>query len=451
MASRRRSSSRQVLEGAVEASLIAALARLGVASSAQLQAALGRSQPTLSRLVAGLGGQVLALGRGRSTRYALAEPLFGLPARQPLHWVQADGRIERWGTVSLAHGGRVHVEGPGLDLLTQGALPWLLAPLRAEGFLGRLLAQRLAGLGLDRQPERWSAAEQLFAAAQQPDGPGALVLGEPSASALPAAEDLDTRADEAAGGAPPGSSAGGEQPKFLARRADGRAVLVKFSPPRGTPYGERWHDLLHAEALALEVLAEHGVPVARARIVQTARRTALESERFDRVPVPPAGAGAGRPEGMLEGRRHVVPLHAVHEAFVGGPRRHWADSVAVLARQRRLPAAAAAQVEALLRFGRLIGNSDMHFGNLSLSVEPGAVAAGRFELAPVYDMLPMRWRPDPASGALDWLPFTPEPADLQSPARAVAAAFWDRVSGHAPLSGGLRELARTMRARLAAR
>jgi hypothetical protein len=49
------------------------------------------------------------------------------------------------------------------------------------------------------------------------------------------------------------------------------------------------------------------------------------------------------------------------------------------------------------------------------------------------------------------LPFTPEPADLQSPARAVATAFWDRISRHAPLSGGLRELARTMRARLAAR
>jgi hypothetical protein len=437
------------LEGAAEAALLAALDRLGVAGSAQLQAALGRSQPTLSRLLAGLGGQVLALGRGRRTRYALAEPLFGQPARQPLHWVHADGRIERWGTVSLARGGRVHVEGPGLDLLTQGALPWLLAPLRAEGFLGRLLAQRLAGLGLDRQPERWSVAEQLFAALQQTDGPGALVLGEPRASALPAAEDLDARADEAAAGPPPGSSAAGEQPKFLARRADGTAVLVKFSPPRGTHYGERWHDLLHAEALALQVLGEHGVPVARARIVQTARRTALESERFDRVPVAPASHGAGTLEGTLEGRRHVLPLHAVHEAFVGGPRRHWADSVAVLVRQHRLPAAAAAQVEALLRFGRLIGNSDMHFGNLALTVEPQAVAAARFGLAPVYDMLPMRWRPDPASGALDWLPFTPEPADLQSPARAVAAAFWYRASRHAPLSGGLRELARTMQSRLA--
>ena len=120
----------------------------------------------------------------------------------------------------------------------------------------------------------------------------------------------------------------------------------------------------------------------------------------------------------------------------------------VLVRQRRLPVAAAAQVEALLRFGRLIGNTDMHFGNLSLTVEPGDVAAGRFGLAPVYDMLPMRWRPDPSSGVLDTLPFTPEPADLQSPARPVAEAFWARAVEHGPLSQGFRALARTMLARV---
>ena len=47
-----------------------------------------------------------------------------------------------------------------------------------------------------------------------------------------------------------------------AARADGQAVLVKFSPPRGTPFAERWHDLLHAEALALQVLRDHGATVA---------------------------------------------------------------------------------------------------------------------------------------------------------------------------------------------
>lgn len=430
----------------LEVALRQALAKQGVATAAQLQAAVGRSQPTVSRLLAALGGDLLVLGQGRGTRYALAEPFSGMPARLPLHWVHTDGRIEPWGSVAVATGQRVHLEGPGMDLLTQGQLPWLLAPLRAEGFLGRMLAQRMALQGLDRQPERWSVAQQLFAASVQPDAPGALVVGEPHTSALPSwrtATDLDALAADVAATLPAGSSAGGAQAKFLARRHDGQDVLVKFSPPRGTPFGERWHDLLHAEALALQVLQTHGVPVAQSTVIETPMRTYLISERFDRLPA----AGSQR----FEGRRHVVPLHAVHDAFVSGPRQHWAATAQALVRQRRLPIEAAAQVDALLRFGRLIGNSDMHFGNLSLWVEPGSVAAGRFTLAPVYDMLPMRWRPDLQAGTLDLWPFSPEPVDLQSPARPVAQAFWNQAAVHARLRPGFRELARQMIGKLEGR
>lgn len=463
----------EAAERALVATLRQVLADLGVATAAQLQAAMGRSQPTVSRLLGAMGPGLLVLGQGRRTRYALAEPFGGQPARQTLHWVHADGRIEAWGTVTVATGQRIHLEAPGLDLLTQGQLPWLLAPLRAEGFLGRLLAQRLALQGLDRQPERWTVAQQLFAAALQPDAPGALVVGEPTASVLPilptSAEvptsprstasgasaaaataaspsaarpdaNLDDWAADVAATLPAGSSAGGEQAKFLARRADGRAVLVKFSPPRGTPFGERWHDLLHAEALALQVLRDHGVAVAASQVIETVTRTYLVSERFDRL-LPVGGRG-------FEGRRHAVPLHAVHEAFVGGPRQHWAATANALVRQQRLPAQAGPQVDALLRFGRLIGNSDMHFGNLSLWVEPGDVAAGRFTLAPVYDMLPMRWRPDVHTGSLDLSPFSPEPLDLQSPARPVAQSFWARAADHPGLTADFRRLARQMFDRL---
>ena len=424
---------------ALAATLKQSLSRLGVATAAQLQAALGRSQPTISRLLSAMDTELLVLGQGRRRRYALAEPYGGLPARQTLHWVLPDGRIQAWGSVAVAAGQRVHLEAPGLDLLTQGQLPWLLAPLRTEGFLGRLLAQRLALQGLDSQPERWTVGQQLFAAAQQPDSPGALVLSEPAASALPAwhqPADLDRLAADVAATLPAGSSAGGEQAKFLARRADRQAVLVKFSPPRDTPFGDRWHDLLHAEALALQVLHAHGVPVAHSAVIETPVRTYLVSERFDRLP-PKEGE-------RFEGRRHAVPLHAVHDAFVSGPRQHWAATAQALVRQRRLPAEAGAQVEALLRFGRLIGNSDMHFGNLSLWVEPADVAAGRFTLAPMYDMLPMRWRPDLQAGALDLWPFSPEPVDLQSAALPVACAFWSAAAGCAHLSRGFRGLARQM-------
>ena len=184
------------------------------------------------------------------------------------------------------------------------------------------------------------------------------------------------------------------------------------------------------------MLAEHGVPVASSRVVQTPQRSYLVSLRFDRH--------------GPHGRSHVVPLHAVHDAFVAGQRLHWAATCQALARQRRLPAEAAAQAQALLHFGRLIGNNDMHFGNLSLRVAWADLARGRFTLAPVYDMLPMRWRPDSHSGDLGLLPFTPEPIDLQSAARPVALRFWQRAEQAPAISAGFRALAGLMAQRLAA-
>jgi hypothetical protein len=418
------------------AALMARLSQRGWATSGDLQAALGKSQPTLSRLLAAAAPRLLVLGAGRRTRYAMPQTIGGRAAQQPLHWVREDGRIERWGTLSFVAGQRVHVAAAGFELDAVGTLPWLLAPLRGEGFLGRLLAQRLAAQGLDRDPARWTLEQQLLAALQSSDAPGAIVLGEPPGAMPAPRSDYDAAADDVAATLPAGSSAGGEQAKFLARRADdAAAVLVKFTPPRGTPFGERWHDLLYAESVALEVLAAHGVPVARTRIVQTPRRTYLESLRFDRV--------------GTAGRRHVVPLWAAHDAFVPGPRHHWAATCEVLAAQKRLAPEAAAQAHALRHFGRLIGNTDMHFGNLSLFVAPDDAARGRFTLAPLYDMLPMRWRPDPATGTLDLDPFTPEPIDLQSAARPIAAAFWHRLAGHAPVSKPMRALAAEMARRIA--
>ena len=422
--------------------LVEALSRLGVATSAQLQTALGCSQPTVSRALAALGGDVLVLGRGRRTRYALPAAWPGVQARLAVHWVAEDGLVTRWGTLSLTAGGQVHLEADDIDLMTRDALPWILAPLRAEGFLGRLLARRLADLGLDGQPERWPLAHQLLAALRQPDAPGALVLGEPLSITLPtlaSPDDLDRLAADVDATQPIGSSAGGEQAKFLARRPDGTAVLVKFTPPRGTPFGERWHDLLHAEALALRTLGAHGLAVAQVDLMQTARRSALMATRFDRL---------HQPSAAVEGRRHVVPLHTVHEAFVGRPRQHWTATVEALVRQRRLPAEAAVQVDLLRRFGHLIGNTDMHFGNLSLIVDRLDAAAGRFRLAPVYDMLPMRWRPDPTTGALDLWAFMPESVDLQSAAAPLARRFWADVASCSAMSEGFRVLAGTMLSRL---
>lgn len=429
----------------VENAIVASLGARGPANSAELQLLTGKSQPTLSRALRNLGGQIVALGQGKSTRYAIPGSIRGMAAQQPLWRTDSRGVVERWGTLTFLAGDAVHVSAKGIDLITRARLPWFLAPLKPQGFLGREWALRL---GLDRDPERWPLEQILFAALHIDDPTGALSIGEPVGEWVPEAPiDVAARAAhyemlaaDVTATLPAGSSAGGEQSKFLIGVASGERVLVKFSPPRGTPFGDRWRDLLHAEALALQVLGEHGVQVARTRILEGATRTFLESTRFDRT----------GPHGL--GRRHVVALDAIHAHFVAGARQNWAATCDALAAQRRLPLMDAAAVRALFEFGHLIGNTDMHFGNLSLWVDEPA--RPRFALAPLYDMLPMRWRPDGHSGMQDYAPFEPgrraaAPTAGNGSPQTVAHEFWRRAAAHTALSRPLREVATEMARRLA--
>jgi hypothetical protein len=422
--------------------ILGALHAKGLCTARELQTATGKSQATVSRLLAELSRQVLALGQGRARCYGLGLPIRGLPAQQPLYLVDEAGRIAAQGQVSLLTGHTLHTTLAGHSWVTRNALPWVLAPIQAQGFLGRLLAQRLQAAGVPNDPERWALPEVLFAALQTSDAPGAIVLGNP-ATPLPTTwlpdahtqpdaltRELDRRSADVANTLPAGSSAGGEQPKFLAQLADGSHVLVKFTPPRGTPFGERWHELLLAEALALDTLHAHGIATADTSLQHSPTRTYLLSRRFDRI-------GA-------QGRRHVVAIGAVHEGLLSDTYQHWAHSGHHLASRKQLSQSDAKQIETALHFGRLIGNTDMHSGNLSLFVEPSSPGRHRFSLAPIYDMLPMRWRPDAHMGAPDYCAFEPHPLSLQSPARPVAHAFWRALAGNATFSMALRAVAQEM-------
>ncbi len=428
--------------------VVGLLATRGIASAQELQSALGKSQPTISRMLSALSGRVLTLGRARATRYGLGKSIRGLPSQQPIWWTSESGELHRLGTLSLLENDLLHVETDNYTGSTRGALPWFLSPLQAQGFLGRLLAQRLASAGVVWLRERWYLETVIFAALHLHDAPGAITVGEPQALApasqaqvllpmdslrLPSA--LDDLASDVARTLPAGSSAGGEQPKFLTQMADGQHALVKFTPPRGTPFGERWADLLRAEAIATQVLHEHGVDVAPNRVVDSRQRRYLLSTRFDRL-------GA-------RGRRHVVTVGAAHQAFVADPYTHWAASCEALARQRRLSPLDARRAEALLHFGRLIGNTDMHAGNLGQFAALADLSKGRFTLAPVYDMLPMRWRPDASLGGMaDYAPFEPDERSLRSAARERAAQYWQRLATDKDVSKGLRQVSAQMAQRL---
>lgn len=248
---------------------------------------------------------------------------------------------------------------------------------------------------------------------------------------------LEALAQDIARSAPAGLSAGREQPKVLVVNDRGEHFIAKFSPPRGTAFSDRWHNLLHAESLCMEVLARHGHDVSRCQLVEGASRTFLLSHRFDR---------AGR-----LGRRHVVAIGAVCAAFVAGAYNHWASTADALVRQGRLPLADAQRVHFRLQFGRLTGNSDMHSGNLSLFAQGSdlaAVAKGQFTLAPVYDMLPMRWRPDPMVGAMDYSPFAPDDRLADAAVRLAAHDFWTTLAKHPSVSVALKDVATEMALRM---
>ncbi len=429
--------------------LLQFLQERGVATSVQIQQAIGKSQPSVSRLLGAMAGQVLALGRGRSTRYAAPENIGDAQAQQPIWLISPQGEAQRVGTLSLLARGRLHIDADNIDELFEvGVLPWYLSSLRVQGFLGRLMAQKLALFGLAPNPEAWNLRGVLIAALRLHDAPGALLIGHgnggdhEAAPRLPGTDAeigaaLDELAANVAQTLPAGSSAGGEQPKFLATTHDGQHVLVKFSPPRGTPFGERWSDLLQAEHLCAEVLRRHGMVVAAGQLVQSKNRTYLLGERFDRI-----GAKA---------RRHVVALGAVHAAFVPGGYDGWAASCDALARQGRLSEEDALEASCRLQFGQLIGNSDMHSGNLGLFALGSnlfEIAKGRFTLTPSYDMLPMRWKPDPATGLHDYGPFDTESIHASAAARTTAHDFWTSLASHAGIGATLRWTASEMAGRM---
>lgn len=428
------------------------LATRGTWSALQLQKATGKSQPMVSRALAQLAADaspgLVVIGAARSTRYAQIQTILSRwPGQQPLYLTDEAGNSIRWGSLFLLGDSHLRVvSGPkfgNFESISRGHLPWFLHSLRPEGFLGRLRGQQLSYASAN--PDDWSLEQVLNAVlASEHDAPGAFTLGDEIGEPLPEAPlDAPARANyydvtsaDVAQTLPAGSSAGGEQPKFIAHLnslGGYQHMVVKFSPPRGTPFGERWHDLLWAEHLALETLAQGGISAAQSRIVQSERRTYLESIRFDRV-------GSA-------GKRHVLPLSALHAPFAGGPQQHWVASCELLAQRGLLTLDDLQQVRLLRDFGRLIGNTDMHFGNLNFFVDKLAeLALPHFTLAPVFDMLPMIWRPNEFKDELGYTSFSapqksPGSASTWAIAQGLAVRFWELLAACESVSVGLRFVA----------
>ena len=436
------------------------LRNYGPTLSSELVAHFAISRPTLSRRVQELGNAVVSIGHARATQLAARHEAFA--AHVPLYRVLENGQVDPIGQLSpISDGDRTQwfleaanapaalFEGEFKGGLYPG-WPWFLEDLRPAGFLGRSFGKRMATLfQFKEKPEEWSDLELLttltgFGGNLQGD----FILGD--ARALEDFQDSKIKTTEGyyQNSAPStyhiqaeqalsedetfGSSAGGEQPKFTTLVCDHpkdapRAVIVKFSPTLTSPSGQRWADLLYAEHIANEVLRGAGFESAQTRTFHIGDRVFLESTRFDRV--------------GPTGRRGLVSLRALDAAHLGLGQGSWAKAARKLHTEKWITADDSERMIRLHCFGELIANTDMHWGNLSFFLPENSP----YPLAPVYDMLPMRFRPSSTGEVIDreFKPTLPKPEDQAAwlEMHPHALTFWQRITKHPEISTDFKALA----------
>ncbi len=431
--------------------------------AAQLLAALGTSRATLMRAVRAAGPAVLTTGRARRISYAARRSLRGSPKPLPVFQIDEHGRSEEVGQLNLAYPqGSVFefnsaspwpLDATMRDGWFEG-LPYFLQDLRPDGFLGRQFA-RMHGqvLQLGDEPRNWSDDDVLYALSLLgADQSGNFIIGESAYRSWldqlqQTPEYLDSgqlpwayseRAQRAMQYGLAGSSAAGEFPKFTAVRTLAGApahVLVKFSGSDRSAGTQRWSDLLVCEHLAAQTLAtvqglaSAQTDVLQADVLQAGGRTFLEVVRFDRH--------------GSHGRSALCSWAAFNNTWFGLAGRPWTEGSRRLLERGLIDHDTANAITRLWQFGQLIGNSDMHDGNLSFIPRPSATG-DKLSLAPVYDMLPMLYAPQrgvelaPVSLAVR-LPF-PAEREVWQQAASAASQFWAHAAEDARISAEFRAI-----------
>ncbi|CCK81448.1 type II toxin-antitoxin system HipA family toxin YjjJ [Desulfobacula toluolica] len=404
----------------------------GPSTSKEIQAATGLSQSTVSRLLKKKGDSVIQLKRGRSTRYAATRNAFGGNDKLPLSMINVSGETILIAYIRPLNYGGFFVEivrdfsplllGENEDGLYDD-LPYFLYDLRPQGFLGRQIAHAIASQSDDfpSNPDTWTTNHiGRYLISNGDDLPGCFIFGEPSLlrvkrkPACVSDTDYPALAENVMNGDVPGSSAGGEQPKFTAFNGNlSSHVIVKFTPKGDNEIAARWRDILITEYWAAKIISTGFFPAAKPRLFDIDGRLFLETQRFDRF--------------KEFGRLPMISLKVIDAEFVGLG-NNWALIMRNLCKKNMVSKQDALDAQTLWHFGRLINNTDMHLGNLSLTIEYDS-----FQLLPVYDMCSMGFAP--RSGG-EVPPFSFKPLNIDKidideeqlwMIKSLAHKFWDHV------------------------
>jgi serine/threonine protein kinase HipA of HipAB toxin-antitoxin module len=184
------------------------------------------------------------------------------------------------------------------------------------------------------------------------------------------------------------------------------------------------------------------VVAATSRILHAGGRVFFETQRFDHLPT---------------GRITHCALGDLSPALTGQTGGRWDSVTAAFVTHGWLDADTQHTIRRLSIFGALIGNTDMHHGNLSFyaTVRPepaeacpepveGGAPSRTLQLSPIYDMLPMGYAPR-ANGEIpryqiDLQNHLPDEHFYQ--ARAAAQRYWQHVAEQPDISSDFADIAR---------
>ncbi len=444
------------------------LRKQGLSSAANLADKLSVSVPTIHRILQARSDEIVRIGSTRLARYALRRPLRGKAEPIPVYMINELGQGLSCGTLNLLApaGSLLPLRSLGWPMDAEhiagvwDGLPYPLYDMRPQGYMGRNFARKAAAeLDVPPDPDTWSDDNIAYVLSRRgADTSGNLIVGDDAymlwlqsvTTAEPAIPpdlqagryaQLATETTALVGG---GSSAAGEFPKFTAKRElKGCAtphVIVKFSGADASTPVQRWSDLLLCEHWALRAVQTNTpLSAARSRILQAEGRTFLEVERFDR-------------NGEF-GRMPLISLSSLDATFIGMGSGVWPELTEKLVKLAMIPQELEFESQVLWWFGRLIGNNDMHLGNLSFQFDPEQGQGAALRLAPVYDMLPMLYAPL-SGGEIPQRQFTPalplpRQAEAWKMAYAAAQDFWLSASLDDRISESFRDICRANQAQLA--